>query len=61
MHQLGNGENSRLEGLIESYELAFRMQTSVPNTIDISKESKQTLENMVSMIKLLLNLANNVY
>jgi hypothetical protein len=34
-HQLGNGENSRLEGLIESYELAFRMQTSVPNTIDI--------------------------
>ena len=43
-HQLGNGENSRLEGLIESYELAFRMQTSVPNTIDITKESPQTLE-----------------
>ena len=43
-HQLGNAENSRLEGLIESYELAFRMQTSVPNTIDITKESPQTLE-----------------
>ena len=43
-HQLGNSENSRLEGLIESYELAFRMQTSVPNTIDISKESPQTLQ-----------------
>ncbi len=43
-YQLGNSENSRLEGLIESYELAFRMQTSVPNTIDISKESIQTLE-----------------
>ena len=43
-HQLGNSENSRLEGLIESYELAFRMQTSVPNTIDISKESQQTLQ-----------------
>ena len=37
------GENSRLEGLIESYELAFKMQTSVPQTIDISKESPQTL------------------
>ena len=43
-HQLGNSENSRLEGLTESYELAFRMQTSVPNTIDISKESPQTLQ-----------------
>ena len=43
-HQLGNSENSRLEGLIESYELAFRMQTSVPNTIDISKESPETLQ-----------------
>ena len=42
--QLGNSENSRLEGLIESYELAFRMQTSVPNTIDISKESQETLQ-----------------
>ena len=37
-HQLRNGENSRLEGLIESYELAFRMQTSVPSTIDITNE-----------------------
>jgi hypothetical protein len=42
--QLGNSENSRLEGLIESYELAFRMQTSVPNAIDISKESQETLQ-----------------
>ena len=38
------GENSRLEGLIESYELAYKMQTSVPQTIDISKESPETLE-----------------
>ena len=30
--------------MIESYELAFRMQTSVPNTIDISKESQETLQ-----------------
>ena len=38
------GENSRLEGLIESYELAFKMQTSVPNTINIANESPKTLE-----------------
>ena len=38
------GENSRLEGLIESYELAFKMQTSVPSTINIDKESGETLE-----------------
>ena len=29
---------------ISQYELAFRMQTSVPDLIDVSKESKQTLE-----------------
>ena len=44
MHLKDGAENSRLEGLIESYELAFRMQTSVPNTVDISKESQQTLQ-----------------
>ena len=44
MHLKDGAENNRLEGLIESYELAFRMQTSVPNTVDISKESQQTLQ-----------------
>ena len=44
MHLKNDAENSRLEGLIESYELAFRMQTSVPNTIDITNESPATLE-----------------
>lgn len=44
MHLKDGAENSRLEGLIESYELAFRMQTSVPNTVDISKESQETLQ-----------------
>src|SRR5919197_6070454 len=29
---------------IAQYELAFRMQTSVPEVMDISKESKETLE-----------------
>ena len=43
MH-LKNTENTRLEGLIESYELAFRMQTSVPNVISLNNESKETLD-----------------
>src|SRR6188508_2120576 len=30
---------------IEQYELAFRMQVSVPEVMDISRESKQTLED----------------
>jgi len=30
---------------ISQYELAYRMQTSVPEVMDISKESKKTLEN----------------
>jgi len=42
--QLKDTENSRLEGLIESYELAFRMQTSVPNVINLNNESKETLD-----------------
>ena len=31
-----------LEGLIESYELAYKMQTSVPDTLDLSGESDAT-------------------
>ena len=31
-----------LEGLIESYELAYRMQTSVPETLDLSGETDAT-------------------
>ncbi|HEY6226910.1 MAG TPA: DUF1501 domain-containing protein, partial [Verrucomicrobiae bacterium] len=30
---------------IAQYELAFRMQTAVPEVMDISRESKETLEN----------------
>lgn len=37
-------ENTELEGLIESYELAFRMQGAVPKVMDVSDESKATLE-----------------
>jgi Protein of unknown function (DUF1501) len=36
--------NSDLEGVIESYELAFRMQTAVPKVMDFKDESPSTLE-----------------
>ncbi|MDB4755857.1 DUF1501 domain-containing protein [Pirellulaceae bacterium] len=35
--------NPGVEGVIESYELAFRMQDELPNLMDISKESRETL------------------
>ena len=37
-------ENSDLEGVIHSYEMAFRMQTAVPSLLDLSQESAETLE-----------------
>ncbi|MGI9244867.1 MAG: DUF1501 domain-containing protein [Verrucomicrobiales bacterium] len=37
-----NQTNAELEGVIESYELAFRMQSSVPDVMDLSKESENT-------------------
>ena len=36
--------NSELEGVIESYELAFRMQTAVPKIMDFTDESPSTLD-----------------
>ena len=36
--------NNELEGVIESYELAFRMQSAVPKLMDTSDESPATLE-----------------
>ena len=35
-------QNPEVEGLIESAELAFRMQSSVPETLDLSRESQAT-------------------
>ncbi|QEG39837.1 DUF1501 domain-containing protein [Roseimaritima ulvae] len=35
-------EDQRLTARMESYELAYRMQTEVPDLIDLSKESQQT-------------------
>lgn len=36
--------DNQLEGVIESYELAFRMQTEAPKLADLSGESKATLD-----------------
>ncbi len=37
------GHDPQLEGRIQSFELAFRMQTEAPELMDISSESKATL------------------
>jgi hypothetical protein len=37
------GANSGIEGLISSYELAFRMQAEMPKLMDLSKETAATL------------------
>lgn len=38
------GENSEIEGLISSYELAFRMQGEMPQVLDLSRENATTLK-----------------
>ena len=40
-----SGVNDELDGVIESFELAFRMQGKVPEVMDIKNESQKTLEN----------------
>ena len=35
--------NPELDGVIESYELTFRMQSAVPEVLDLSNETAQTL------------------
>lgn len=37
-------EESALEGMIEAYELAFRMQMHAPQVLDLASESKATLD-----------------
>lgn len=37
-------ENADLEGVIESFELAFRMQSALPETLDLTDESQETLD-----------------
>lgn len=40
-----NPMNSELEGVIESYELGYRMQSAVPEVMDLEGESDRTLKN----------------
>ena len=35
--------SAELEGIIESYELAFRMQTAIPAVTDLTNETADTL------------------
>jgi uncharacterized protein (DUF1501 family) len=37
-------QSSQIEGVIESYELAFRMQSAVPELMDANNENESTLE-----------------
>ncbi|MGL6073617.1 MAG: DUF1501 domain-containing protein [Fimbriiglobus sp.] len=37
------GSESHIDGVIDSYELAFRMQRDVPKVMDLNAESKETL------------------
>jgi hypothetical protein len=37
------GPDDKLESAIANYELAFRMQMSIPEVMDLSKESKATM------------------
>lgn len=40
--QMDGGVSPEVEGVIESYELAFRMQAEVPRVMDLSKETAAT-------------------
>jgi hypothetical protein len=37
-------QDARMEGMIQSFELAFRMQAETPKLVDLSRESKATLD-----------------
>ena len=41
----GKQENSQIEGVIESYELAFRMQSALPEVMGLKGEKQATLDS----------------
>ena len=43
-HLQESGADPGIEGLINSYELAFRMQSAIPQAMDLDDESKGTLD-----------------
>jgi uncharacterized protein DUF1501 len=42
LHQEGRSEDSRLNARIDSFELAYRMQTHAPEAFDLTRESQAT-------------------
>ncbi|MEQ1852507.1 MAG: DUF1501 domain-containing protein [Chthoniobacteraceae bacterium] len=42
---LGSGSNADIEGVIQSYELGFKMQTELPRVLDTATESNETLKS----------------
>ena len=42
---LGSGSNADVEGVIQSFELGFKMQTELPRVLDSGKESPETLKS----------------
>jgi len=44
-HQRARPASSELRARIESYELAFQLQSSAPESLDLSQESRATLES----------------
>jgi hypothetical protein len=42
--ELDGGTSPEIDGVIESYELAFRMQAEVPSLMDLSQEDQATLD-----------------
>ena len=43
-HLLASGNDQQIEGLIANYELAFRMQSTMPAIMSLNDESKATLD-----------------
>jgi hypothetical protein len=41
---LAGGANADIEGVIQSYELGFKMQTELPRVLDTARESPETLK-----------------
>ena len=44
-HLAARSDDAQLEGVIQTMELGFRMQAQAPDLLDLSKESKATLEH----------------
>ncbi len=42
---LARGASAEIEGVIQSYELAFKMQTELPRVLDTKNETKATLDS----------------